>query len=469
MQSIPLPLRTLAWVACVFAFCVIVFGAFVRLSNAGLSCPDWPTCYGHITWPVKPAAVTRANDAFPNRPVESSRDWREQSHRFLAGTLGVLVLAEALAAVFATRRRLGLVIAAVILIGIGIPLYMAKDYVSSSVVAAIGEALLLGVTIFWRGEGWRRIAVLALAVVCFQALLGMWTVTWLLLPAVVTAHLLGGLLTFALLAWLAWRLQQNRQNRGQSRVSTGSFGLPSHDAKHDSDPGFDPGFGRGLRAVIIIGLVLLSCQIFLGGWTSTNYAALACGIGKSAFPTCLGQWWPTMDFQHGFILLRHIGVDYQGGILDAAARTAIQMVHRMGAVVVFVYLLWLAHKVGRAGMRWHALALVLLLCAQVALGIGNVTLGLPLWIAVAHTGGAALLLFALVALLARTEFVRSSLIAASPEVPACADVLESRTPERALQPPSMAKRSVPDFPQQPLRSGSPSSSVPGPRSRVPVK
>ncbi|MGH8184290.1 MAG: COX15/CtaA family protein [Rhodanobacteraceae bacterium] len=395
MQTVPFPLRALAWVACVFAFCVIVFGAFVRLSNAGLSCPDWPTCYGHVTWPVAPAAVTKANNAFPDRPVESGRDWREQSHRFLAGTLGVLVLAEALVATFATRRRFGLVIAAVILIGIGIPLYMARDYVSSSVVAAIGEALLLGVTIFWRGGGWRRIAVLALAVVCFQALLGMWTVTWLLLPAVVTAHLLGGMLTFALLAWLAWRLSQNGQNGGQSGISTGSFDPLNHSAKHHSDP--------GLHAAVVVGLVLLACQIFLGGWTSTNYAALACGIGKSAFPACLGQWWPAMDFHHGFILLRHIGVDYQGGILDAAARTAIQMVHRMGAVVVFVYLLWLAHKVGRAGMRWHAVALVVLLVAQVALGIGNVTLGLPLWIAVAHTGGAALLLFILVTLLARTR------------------------------------------------------------------
>ncbi|MGH8146816.1 MAG: COX15/CtaA family protein [Rhodanobacteraceae bacterium] len=417
MQSVPLPLRTLAWVACVFCFCLIAFGAFVRLSNAGLSCPDWPTCYGHVTWPVKPAAVAKADKAFPTRPVETHRAWREQVHRFLAGTLGVLVLAEALAATYLSKRRFGLVIAAVVLIGIGIPLYMSRSYVASSVVAAIGEALLLAIAIFWRGGGWRRIAVLALAVVCFQALLGMWTVTWLLLPLVVTGHLLGGMLTFALLAWLAWRLQ----NRGQSRVSTGSLGSPNHSAKHDSDPGFS----RGLRIAIIIGLILLSGQIFLGGWTSTNYAALACGIGGSAFPQCLGQWWPVMDFQHGFILWRHIGVDYQGGILDAAARTAIQMVHRFGAVVVFVYLAWLAHRVGKAGMRWHALALGLLLIAQVLLGIGNVTLGLPLWIAVAHTAGAALLLFAVVSLL-----VRSSMIAASSNSPVAGTAPDHGGPER---------------------------------------
>lgn len=393
MASVPQPLRALAWVACVFAFGVIVFGAFVRMSNAGLSCPDWPTCYGHVTWPVKPAAVAKADQAFPSRPVETHRAWREQVHRFLAGTLGLLVLAEALAATFRDKRRVGVVVAGVILIGIGIPSYMAEDYVTSSVVAALGEALLLGTAIFWRGGGWRRIAVLALAVVCFQALLGMWTVTWLLLPAVVTAHLLGGLLTFGLLAWLAWRLNGCR----------GLF-LSRDVANPDLARNSVPDTIRArLLPWVVVGLVLLSCQIFLGGWTSTNYAALACGIGGSAFPTCLGQWWPAMDFQHGFILLRHIGVDYQGGILDAGARTAIQVVHRIGAVVVFVYLLWLAHRAGRAGMRGHGAALALLLLAQLALGIGNVILGTPLWIAVAHTGGAALLLFAVVTLLTRSQ------------------------------------------------------------------
>ena len=388
MQVMSLPLRTLAWVACVFAFCVIVFGAFVRLSNAGLSCPDWPTCYGRITWPVKPAAVARADQAFPDRPVETGKAWREQSHRFLAGTLGLLVLAEALVATFASKRRFGLVIAAVTLIGVGIPLYMARDYVASSVLAALGEALLLGVVGFWRGAGWRRVAVLALAVVCFQALLGMWTVTWLLKPIVVTGHLLGGMTTFALLAWVAWRITIR-----------------------------EPCGVRGARLFVpvVIGLLLLACQIFLGGWTSSNYAALACGIGGSAFPTCLGQWWPAMDFHQGFILWRGIGVDYQGGILDAAARAAIQMAHRFGALVVFVYLTWLAHKAGRAGMRRHALALMLLLLAQVALGIGNVVLGLPLPVAIAHNGGAALLLFTLVALLARTQSARPPLAAVSPD------------------------------------------------------
>lgn len=402
MPKTNLPLRTLAWIACALAFFLIMYGSFVRLSNAGLSCPDWPTCYGRITWPVKPAAVAKADRAFPDRPVETHKTWREQTHRFAAGTLGLLVLAEALVATFADRRRFALVIVAIVLIGIGIPMYMARNYVTASVLAAIGELLLLGVAFLWRGSGWRRIAVLALAVVCFQALLGMWTVTWLLKPIVVTGHLLGGMATFALLAWVAWRLQWGRSGASRSNPVT-----QARSAKHYPDPGFR------LRGAAIVGVVLLACQIFLGGWTSSNYAALACGIGGSAFPTCLGQWWPAMDFHQGFILWRGIGVDFQGGILDAAARTAIQMIHRFGAAVVFVYVLWLAHEAGRAGLRGHALALALLLLLQVALGISNVVLGLPLAIAVAHTGGAALLLFALVTLLAR-----SSPIAASPEVAA---------------------------------------------------
>ncbi|HEX7382340.1 MAG TPA: COX15/CtaA family protein [Nevskiaceae bacterium] len=367
-------LRTLAWVACIFTFVLVAFGAFVRLSDAGLSCPDWPTCYGQITWPSAPAAVARADRAFPARPVEVHRAWREQIHRFLAGTLGVLVLIEALAATFATKRRLALTVLGVVLIGIGIPLYTEHAYLTSSVIAGVGEVLLLALAVFWDRGGWRRIAVLALALVCFQALLGMWTVTLLLLPVVVTAHLRGGMATLGLLAWLAWRLSIRR---------------------------FPPARSRALVAATIVGLVLLSGQIFLGGWTSTNYAGLACGTGHAAFPECLGQWWPAMNFRAGFVLTRHIGVDYQGGVLDAAARTAIQVMHRLGALIVLLYCLWLGYCTARRGLRGHGAAVALVVVAQVGLGIANVTLGLPLWVAEAHTVGAALLLVVLVSLLVR--------------------------------------------------------------------
>ncbi|SRR5579883_1187329 len=365
--------RALAWLACAFAFCVIVFGAFVRLSNAGLSCPDWPTCYGHVTWPQRPHAIAQADAAFPDRPYETAKAWREQTHRFLAGTLGVLVLALSLSATWRNRARTAIVIAGIALIAIGIPFYIAKSYAASAACAALGEALLLACAIFWRDAGWRRIAVLALAVVAFQALLGMWTVTWLLKPIVVSGHLLGGMTTFALLAWIAWNLS----------------GACARDAREAS-----------LFTAVLVGLVLLVCQIFLGGWTSSNYAALACGTD---FPKCLGQWWPPVDFHQGFILWRGIGVNFEGGILDAAARSAIQIAHRFGAFVVFVYLAWLAHRVARAGLRGFGITLGVLLLAQVALGIGNVKLGLPLPVAVAHNGGAALLLFVIVALIARTQ------------------------------------------------------------------
>ncbi|HET8942117.1 MAG TPA: COX15/CtaA family protein [Rudaea sp.] len=362
--------RRLAWLATAFALLVIVFGAFVRLSNAGLSCPDWPTCYGHVAWPQQSSAIAQADAAFPNRPVETHKAWREQTHRFLAGTLGLLVLALALCATWKSRHCMAAVFAAVVFIGVGIPLYISAHYVLSSVFAMLGELLLLVTALAWQGESWRRVAVLTLAVVCFQALLGMWTVTWLLKPIVVSAHLLGGMATFALLAWIA------------SRISTDRFKANS----------------AHLRVIVRFGVVLLACQIALGGWTSSNYAALACGLD---FPTCLGHWWPAVDFHQGFVLWRGIGVDYEGGILDGPARTAIQIAHRIGAVLVFCYLAWLAHKISRAGLRKYAIALGALLLVQVLLGIGNVKLGLPLQVAVAHNAGAALLLFALVTLLAR--------------------------------------------------------------------
>lgn len=372
MRPSVIGVRRLAWLATGFALLVIVFGAFVRLSNAGLSCPDWPTCYGHVAWPQQAHAIEKADAAFPDRPVETHKAWREQTHRFLAGTLGLLVLALALAATWMARRRMLAVIAAVVLIGAGIPLYMHALYPLSSVCAALGELILIAIVLGWRGAGWRRIAVLALAVVCFQALLGMWTVTWLLKPIVVSAHLLGGMTTFAVLAWIACRLSFTDLHATASR----------------------------LHAVVLVGLILLICQIALGGWTSSNYAALSCGID---FPMCLGRWWPAVDFHQGFVLWRGIGVDYEGGILDAAARSAIQIAHRIGALIVFCYLAWLAHKVARAGLRRQGIALAALLLAQVLLGIGNVKLGLPLEVAVAHNAGAALLLFTLITLLVRTQ------------------------------------------------------------------
>ncbi len=319
-------LRRLAWLTAAFALFVIVFGAFVRLSNAGLSCPDWPTCYGKLTWPTQTHDVANANAAFPDRPVETDKAWREQFHRLLVGVLSVLTFA-------------------------------------------------LGVWSFLRRRDLRGLAIVpivACVVIVFQALLGMWTVTLKLLPLVVMSHLIGGLTLFSLLVYTAMRLTVTPM--GNVDNST-------------------------LRRLTIVGIALLTCQIALGGWMSANYAALACGLD---FPTCLGQWRPPADFSSGFVLWRGIGVDYEGGVLDAAARTAIQLAHRTGAGIVFIYGLLLAFLAYRRDeTRGWGVALAAVLIAQISLGIGNVTLGLPLPVATAHNGMAAILLAVMVGLLVR--------------------------------------------------------------------
>ena len=361
----------IAWLAVALALGVIVFGAFVRLSNAGLSCPDWPTCYGQAAWP---SAAQEAADhaATAIRPVEPHKAWREQVHRHLAATLGVLVLVLALVA--ARRRRFGIaqITVAAILVGISIPIYMQGQHALAAALAAAGEAVLLIAAFRWSNLDLARAAAITLAVIVFQALLGMWTVTWLLKPIVVMGHLLGGLLTFSLLTWMAWRATD----------------LPIRLAE----------VGK-LRILVLVGLVLLGIQIALGGWTSANYAALACGTD---FPKCVDQWWPAHDFREGFVLWRGIGVDYEGGVLDGEARIAIQLAHRMMALIVFGHLLAVGIRLLRTpGMRSWGSLLIVFLVAQVALGILNVKLALPLPIAVAHNAGAALLLFVLVSLLAR--------------------------------------------------------------------
>jgi len=369
-------LRGLSLFAAVFAFGLVMFGAFVRLSNAGLSCPDWPTCYGEATWPQHAQAVSRADAAFPGRPYEAHKAWREQVHRMLAGTLGVAVLALALLAAWRRRWARLAVIAGALFAAAGVTLYMRGEHVWSSLLAVLAIVLPLLAAIGLDRPGAWRISVLALAVIIFQAMLGMWTVTLLLKPIVVLGHLLGGMTTFALLAWAALRYA----------------GVGADDQRL-----------APLRRALVLGIVLLVCQIALGGWTSSNYAALACGYGPGSFPQCLGQWAPPTDFHQGFVLWRGIGVDYEGGILDQPARTAIQLAHRLGALVVFCYLLALAWRLSRRGLRLGGLALAVLLAAQVLLGISNVYFGLPLAVATLHNGCAALLLFALVANLARTQ------------------------------------------------------------------
>lgn len=313
----------------VLALSVIMLGAYVRLSDAGLGCPDWPGCYGRIDVPSSQQEMAAANAAFPQRPVETAKAWKEMLHRYLAGGLGLAIL---LLAVIAWRNRR-----------------------SGGLPVGLPSALLV--------------------LVVFQALLGMWTVTLLVKPAIVTAHLLGGLATLGLLWWLA--LRQGPRWRP-----------PPQSVRHP------------LRPWVWLGLLLLLGQIFLGGWTSTNYAALAC----TEFPTCHGgDWWPPTDFGEAFVLWRGLGVNYEFGVLDSDARTAIHLTHRVGALILMVYLFALSAVVirsaGHKSYRLAGLAVAVTLCLQLALGIGNVLGHLPLPVAVAHNGGAALLLLSLLTLI----------------------------------------------------------------------
>ncbi|WP_028918444.1 COX15/CtaA family protein [Pseudoxanthomonas sp. J35] len=373
-----------AWLAVALTACVVVFGAFVRLSDAGLSCPDWPTCYGRATWPSAPQDAA-AHAASEIRQFDTTKAWREQVHRHLAASLGVLVLLLALLAARRRRFGMGVIVGASLLVAAAIPAYMYGQIGLAFALAGAGEAVLLLAAMRWSNIDLARAAVLTLAVIVFQALLGKWTVTLLLKPIVVMGHLLGGLTTFSLLLWMAWRATHLPIVLADARV---------------------------LRRWLVAGLVVLGVQIALGGWTSANYAALACGGGGWTtaehhyldFPKCVGQWWPPTDFREGFVLWRGIGVDYEGGVLDGASRIAIQMAHRMMAAVVLLYMLVLAVRLSRLpGMRGWGSLLAVLVLAQVALGVLNVKLALPLPVAVLHNAGALALLAVLVTLLARLK------------------------------------------------------------------
>lgn len=364
--------RQLTWLTALLCLSVAVFGSFVRLSNAGLSCPDWPTCYGKATWPVHDHEIDAANAAFPEREVETDKAWREQLHRHLAATLGLLVLILTAWTVRGDRVRRWLLLTTVLMVGFAIPLYMRQEYLLASVLAAAGEALLLVAAFGFSPDRRSRLLLLTLAVVIFQALLGMWTVTWKLKPLVVMGHLLGGLTTLFLLSWLAWSTR--RPDPLAMRPHTGL------------------GAVLGVLAVLVV-------QIALGGWVSSNYAALAC----PQFPQCNhDQFFPSADFREGFVLWRGIGVDYEGGVLDPDARTAIHLSHRLGALIAGLALLWLGLRLLRdRALRIGGILLLGLTAGQIGLGVANVLWSLPLAVATAHNAGAALLVMAFAWLLSR--------------------------------------------------------------------
>ena len=322
-------LRRLVPIGIGLALVVVVLGAYTRLSDSGLGCPDWPGCYGFLVVPNETHELAAATERFPHAPVEAHKAWPEMVHRYFAGSLGVLLVAIA-AFAFAARRL---------------------------------------------GAPWKTAAALV-GLVVVQAAFGAWTVTLKLWPQVVTAHLLGGFATLALL-WLL-RVQLAR---------------PAP-------------IVRKLHWHAALALAVLIVQITLGGWTTSNYAALAC----PDFPTCQTEWWPEMDFRKGFDVSQEVGPNYLGGVMHSQARAAIHMTHRLGALVAFVVIGLLAFRLARRGSpdeRRLAIVLGSLLVLQIGLGITNVVGTLPLAVATAHNGVGALLLLAVVSVNYRASPLRA--------------------------------------------------------------
>lgn len=318
--------RLIGWSA-LLCFALIMIGAWVRLTDAGLGCPDWPGCYGKLSPVQAKAQIAQAvaEQGGDHGPVSLGKAWREMIHRYIATGLGLLIIGIVLMA-WRLRHRL-------------------------------------------EQSPW--LATFTLGVVILQGLFGKWTVTLLLKPAIVTGHLIGGLLTFSLLFWLWLRTRQAIEavgSRPKVPVKPPTYGLQW--------------FAR-------LALLAVGFQIALGGWTSTNYAALAC----PDFPTCQEQWVPRVNFADAFHVVRELGKTAQGDMIDLPALTAIHLSHRLGAVLVLMIIGLLAFFCFRQGVatreaRW----LLLMLALQWALGISNVIFDLPLWVAVGHTGGAVVLL-----------------------------------------------------------------------------
>jgi cytochrome c oxidase assembly protein subunit 15 len=319
-------LRRLVLTSILLAIVVVGLGAYARLTHAGLGCPDWPGCYGLIDVPKTAEQITAAEQAFPERPVEVQKAWNEMIHRYFAGALGLFILAIALLS-FKYRKR-------------GAPVFLP---------------------------------LLLLLLVTFQAALGMWTVTMMLMPIIVMAHLLGGFTTLCLLFLLYLRLTPYRVPGGDHTVRKyARFGL--------------------------LGVVILTAQIALGGWTSTNYAALSC----VELPICQSGWVEQLTFADSFDVIPPERDSYEFGYLPHADRVTIHVMHRFGAILTAIYLFWLAFVVfAKAHTRFFkdtALVLAGVLVVQLALGISNIWFSLPLSVAVGHNVVAVCLMMVLIAL-----------------------------------------------------------------------
>ena len=311
-------LRTVAFIALFLALFVVMLGAYTRLTDAGLGCPDWPGCYGKLVLPSAKAELADAQQAYPEVPIESGKAWTEMAHRYAAGSL-VLLLAFIIFKTLQSRK-----------LNLNIP--------------------------------WQLPLALSL-LIAFQALLGMWTVTFKLLPIVVMSHLLGGILIFTCTSYFCWQFS-----------SISGLNLPKY------------------RKWLNLCLLIVFSQIALGGLVSANYAGIAC----FGFPKCSGMWLPKLDFSNAFNLFPGIGANYQGGLLDNASRMTLQFVHRIGAVVTFIYVsiivVWMFTTTKFRAIKVMSGFTGLVVLVQFTLGILNVVYLLPLSVAVLHNGCAALLL-----------------------------------------------------------------------------
>jgi len=305
--------------AIVLTLCVIVLGAYTRLSDAGLGCPDWPGCYGQLTVPDSQEEKLKAGELFPGQVIEQDKAWIEMIHRYFAGSLGLLVFAITFFAIRSDSQPRGL------------PLALS--------------ALVIG-----------------------QALLGMWTVTMKLMPLVVLAHLFGGFALLSLLVLMYSRLESASLQQIAEPVS------PT------------------VRKLAVAALAVLVAQIFLGGWTSTNYAALMC----TSLPICQGNWTEYLDFKTAFTLYQPGFDNYEYGVLDYAGRMTIHVSHRFGAIVSACVLLLFSWQLYRESLHSQSRQVAALLLVQFCLGLSNVVFHLPLPVAVLHNLGAALLLALLV-------------------------------------------------------------------------
>jgi len=323
-------LQALTVLTLFLTFDLVLFGAFTRLTDSGLGCPDWPGCYGSASPVGARSEIAAAQEAMPTGPVTHGKAWVEMIHRYLATGVGVLIIVLTVASwVQRLRARRG--------VGALPPL----------------SAWWPTFTLFW---------------VCLQGVFGALTVTMKLFPAIVTLHLVGGLVLLALLC-----VQAVRHTQAVRGVPPALLAAP-------------------LRAGVYVTGALVALQIVLGGWVSTNYAVLAC----TAFPTCQGSWWPVMDFAQGFELWRPLGLLQDGSHISFAGLTAIHYAHRLMAYAVLLALVWLAWRLHRAAaLRLQARWLAGLALLQLATGLSNVVLGWPLLAAVLHTGGAAALVVVL--------------------------------------------------------------------------